>query len=121
MSAEEDVRLDLVLRRLVQLAGDARDLLATGDWEAALPIQEQFDEQFAALQALSSTHPFQPRHAADLGRLQQVHAENLRLARGLSAEARRQLGEVAKVRRIGEYAPVSPAAAREPRYVDGSA
>ena len=49
MTATDDLRVDFLLRRLVLLAGDTRDLLASGDWEAALPVQEEFDEAFASL------------------------------------------------------------------------
>jgi hypothetical protein len=116
-------RLDFLLRRLVLLAGEVRDLLATGDWEAALPQQDEFDEAFASLQRLVETgHAFGPEHANDLAQLRHVHGENQRLAAELHREAGVELGHVSNVRRINAaYSPMGPTHNRSPRYIDGSA
>lgn len=116
-------RLDFLLRRLILLAGEVRDELATGDWEAALPLQEAFDEAFASLQRLVETgHAFGPEHANDLARLRHVHAENERLAFELRRTAGVQLEQVSNVRRINAaYSPLGSNYRPSPRYVDGSA
>lgn len=116
-------RLDFLLRRLVLLAGEVRDLLATGDWEAALPVQEEFDESFAALQRLTETgHHFAPEHVNDLAQLRHVHAENERLARELHRSAGSEIDRVSKVRHItAAYSPLGSNHRPSPRYVDGSA
>jgi hypothetical protein len=116
-------RLDFLLRRLVLLAGEVRDLLATGDWEGALPLQEEFDEAFASLQRLVDTgHAFGHEHANDLAQLHHVHAENERLAAELHRNAGVQVGSVSNVRRINAaYSPLGGNHRPSPRYVDGSA
>ena len=116
-------RLDFLLRRLVLLAGEVRDLLAQGDWEGALPMQEEFDESFASLQRLAETgHHFGPEHVNDLAQLRHVHAENERLARDLHRSAGSEIDRVAKVRRINAaYSPLGSNHRPSPRYVDGSA
>lgn len=123
MSTSGEVRVDFLLRRLVLLAGDVRDLLATGDWEAALPSQEEFDESFAALQQHAHrAGGFGPEHAADLARLAHVHAENERLAAELYRTASAELRSVQNVRRINRaYSPLGQNHSPAPRYVDGSA
>lgn len=116
-------RLDFLLRRLVLLAGDVRDLLATGDWEGALPLQEQFDEAFATLHRLVETgHAFGPEHTNELTQLQHVHAENQRLAAELMRSAGATLDQVSNVRRINQaYSPLGANHRPSPRYIDGSA
>ena len=116
-------RLDFLLRRLVLLAGEVRDQLATGDWEAALPLQEEFDEAFASLQRLVETgHAFGPEHTNDLTQLRHVHAENQRLATELQRSAGHQMDTVSNVRRINAaYSPLGSNHRPSPRYVDGSA
>lgn len=116
-------RLDFLLRRLVLLAGEVRDLLATGDWEGALPVQEELDESFATLQRLIETgHVFGRDHANDLAQLRHVHAENERLTVELRGSAGAQLANLSNVRRIGTaYSPLGLNHRPSPRYVDGSA
>ncbi|MCW2925766.1 MAG: hypothetical protein JWM98_3170 [Thermoleophilia bacterium] len=116
-------RIDFLLRRLVQQAGELRDQLATGDWEAAAPIREEFDEGFAMLQRLVETgHAFEPRHANDLAQLRHVHAENEAIVRELRRTAGVEIGTVSNVRRINSaYAPMGPTHRSALRIVDGSA
>lgn len=116
-------RPELLLRRLIVLAGDARDLLAAGDWEAALPIQETFDEHFATLQRLTETgSPLGPEHVNDLAQLRHVHAENESLAADLHRTAGVERARVGQVRRINTaYSPLGANHRPSPRYVDGSA
>lgn len=116
-------RLDFLLRRLVLLAGEVRDTLATGDWERALPLQEEFDEAFATLHRLVETgHAFGPEHANDLAQLRHVHAENERLAIELQRTAGARLDELSQVRRINAaYSPLGSNHRPSPRYIDGSA
>lgn len=116
-------RLDFLLKRLVLLAGEVRDLLATGDWEAALPMQAEFDESFASLyQLVEAGHAFGPEHANDLAQLQHVHAENQKLASQLQRNAAAELENVSNVRRINAaYSPLGMNHRPSPRYVDGSA
>ena len=123
MSSAATPRLDFLQRRLVLLAGEVRDVLATGDWEAALPLQEEFDESFASLQRLVETgHMFGAEHANDLAQLRHVHAENERLAAELHRAAGLELGKVSNVRRINAaYSPLGASHHRAPRYIDGSA
>ena len=116
-------RLDLLLRRLVVLAGEVRDLLATGDWEGALPLQEEYDESFAKLQRLVETgHVFGAEHANDLARLRHVHAENDKLAADLHRSANIEISNLSNVRRISSaYSPLGQNHRPSPRYIDGSA
>jgi hypothetical protein len=116
-------RLDFLLRRLVLLAGEVRDLLATGEWEQALPVQEEFDEAFASLHRLVETgHPFGVEHANDLARLRHVHSENERLAADLHRSAGVEVRSLSNVRRISTaYSPLGMNHRPSPRYVDGSA
>ena len=118
-----DTRVDFLLRRLVLLAGEVRDQLATGDWEASLPLQEELDEAFASLQRMVETgHPLGPRHANDLAQLSHVHAENERLAVELQRNAGAKLESFTNVRRINAaYSPLGSNHRPSPRYVDGSA
>ncbi len=122
-SGEEPTRVDFLLRRLVLLAGDVRDLLASGDWEGALPVQEEFDEAFATLHHLAETGRVDThQHANDLVRLQHVHRENTRLAAELHDHAGVQLRQVTNVHRIGmAYSPLGMNHRPSPRYIDGSA
>lgn len=122
-SGDPAMRVDFLIRRLVLLAGDVRDLLAAGDWEGALPVQEEFDESFAALHSISERGQLDTAlHANDLARLQHVHGENIRLAAELHATAGQQLREVTKVHRIGRaYSPLGANHRPSPRYIDGSA
>lgn len=124
MSPREELpRIDFLLRRLVLLAGDVRDLLAAGDWEGALPVQEEFDEAFATLQrSVERGHGPGPEHANDLARLAHVHAENERLATDLHRSAGVELASLSKVHRISRaYSPLGANHMPSPRYVDGSA
>lgn len=116
-------RLDFLLRRLVLNAGDVRDLLASGDWEKALPLQEEYDEAFASLQRLVETgHTFGPEHANELAQLRHVHAENERLTADLHRSAGHERTNVSNVRRINTaYSPLGSNHRPSPRYVDGSA
>jgi len=112
---------DLLLRRVMTLAGELRDHLATGEWELVAELQERFDEEFAALHALVERgHAFQPRHANDLAQLVHVHAENERLARELQASAGLQLCRVSNIRKIGGYAPLGASHRPSSRFIDGS-
>jgi hypothetical protein len=121
MSAEP--RLDFLLRRLVLLAGDVHDLLAIGDWESALPAQEEFDEAFATLQQqVDRGLVLGPEHTNDLTRLAHVHADNERLAADLHAAAGVELTSLSNVRRISTaYSPLGMNHRPAPRYIDGSA
>lgn len=123
MSTSGEVRVEFLLRRLVLLAGDVRDLLATGDWEGALPAQEEFDEGFAQLQQHAArAGGFGPEHAADLTRLAHVHAENERLATALHRSAGVELRSLDNVHRINRaYSPLGQNHRPSPRYIDGSA
>lgn len=123
MSPSGEVRVDFLLRRLVLLAGDVRDLLASGDWEGALPVQEEFDEGFAALQQHAErSGGFGPQHAGDLARLAHVHGENQRLAAELHRSAGADLRALGNVHRINRaYSPLGQNHRPSPRYVDGSA
>ncbi len=116
-------RVDFLLRRLVLLAGDVRDLLASGDWEGALPVQEEFDEAFATLHHLASRGELDvATHANELTRLQHVHAENTRLAEELHRSAGQQLRDATNVHRINKaYSPLGANHRPSPRYIDGSA
>lgn len=120
---EGETRVDFLLRRLVLLAGDVRDLLASGDWEGALPVQEEFDEAFATLTLLAERGQLDTAlHANDLARLQHVHSENTRLATELHQSAGAQLRETTKVHRIGlAYSPLGANHRPSARYIDGSA
>jgi hypothetical protein len=115
--------MDFLLRRLVLLAGEVRDLLASGDWEGALPVQDEFDEAFATLHRLVETgHQFGAEHVNDLTQLQHVHAENQRLAIELQRTAGAQIQSTSNVRRISSaYSPLGMNHRPSPRYVDGSA
>lgn len=121
MNAEP--RIDFLLRRLVLLAGDVRDLLASGDWESALPAQEEFDEAFASLQQqVERGLVLGAEHTNDLARLAHVHAENERLAADLHAAAGVEIRSLSNVRRISTaYSPFGMNHRPAPRYVDGSA
>lgn len=123
MSTPGELRVEFLLRRLVLLAGDVRDALATGDWEGAVPAQEEFDEAFAALQRHAErSGGFGQEHAADLMRLAQVHAENERLAAALHRTAGTERRAVDNVHRINRaYSPLGQNHRPSPRYVDGSA
>jgi hypothetical protein len=123
VSSAESPRLDFLLRRLILLAGEVRDSLASGDWEGALPMQEEFAEAFAALQRLVDTgHAFGHDHMNDLAQLRHVHAENERLAHELHKAAGVELGRVQTVHRINAaYSPMGAVHNRAPRYIDGSA
>ncbi len=123
MSATDAPRVDLLLRRLVLLAGDVRDLLATGDWESALPVQEEFDEAFATLQRhVDQGSVLGGQHAGELAQLAQVHAENQQLATELHRSVGVELASLTKVRQISRaYSPLGANHQPSPRYVDGSA
>lgn len=116
-------RLDFLLRRLVLLAGEVRDVLVTGDWEGALPLQEEFDEAFGMLYRLVETgHVFGPEHSNELAQLRHVHSENQRLATDLQRSAGVKVEQVSNVRRINAaYSPLGSNHRPSPRYVDGSA
>ncbi|MCW2926681.1 MAG: hypothetical protein JWM86_649 [Thermoleophilia bacterium] len=116
-------RLDFLLRRLVLLAGEVRDLLAAGDWESALPAQEEFDEAFGSLQMLIERGAaFTPEHVNDLAQLRHVHAENERLTLDLHRHAGVELGNVTQVRKVGNaYSPLGQNHQPSPRFIDGSA
>lgn len=116
-------RLDRLLGRLVLLAGDVRDLLSTGNVDAAVPVQEEFDEAFAQLQRLVETgHAFDRRHEAVLSQLRDVHRENERLTRALRDAAGEQLGTVTRVKRVSSaYAPLGSNHLPSPRFIDGAA
>lgn len=121
--SSETLRIDLLLRRLVSLGGEVRDLLAAGDWEGALPIQDEFDESFAAMQMLVERGvQFTPEHATDLAQLQRVHGENERLTIDLHRSAGFEIGNLSTVRKVGNaYSPLGQNHRPSPRYVDGSA
>ena len=123
VTADGNPRVDLLLRRLVLLAGDVRDLLAAGDWESALPIQEEFDEAFATLQRhIDRGQLLGGEHANDLARLAHVHAENQQLAAELHRSAGAELASLTTVRRISRaYSPLGANHQPSPRYIDGSA
>ena len=123
MSAAPTPRLDFLLRRLVLLAGEVRDLLAAGDWEGALPFQDEFNEGFAQLQRLIETgHSFEPQHMNDLARLRHVHTENEQLASELHRSAGAKIEQLGTVRRISAaYAPLGGSHRQHARYIDGSA
>ena len=116
-------RLDFLLKRLTLLAGDVRDHLAAGDWEQAAPLQEQYDESFAALTRLVETgHAFTATHTNELARLRHVHEENLRLTSELLASAGRELSNIRRMRVMGRsYSPLGANHRPSPRYIDGSA
>jgi hypothetical protein len=116
-------RIDFLLRRLVLHAGDVRDLLAAGDWEGAIPVQDEFDQAFAILQRhVEQGAPLGPEHANDLAQLAHVHGENERLAKELQRGAGIELANLSNVRRIGRaYSPLGMNHQPSPRYVDGSA
>lgn len=123
-NASELPRVDFLLRRLILLAGDVRDLLATGDWEGAIPAQEEFSEAFAVLQGIVDRSGGQlgPEHSNDLARLAHVHAENERLARDLHVTAGQGRASTSNVRRISRaYSPLGSNQRQDARYVDGSA
>jgi hypothetical protein len=122
MSAESSP-LDLPLKRLIQLAGDAHDLLAVGNWEAALPLQEEFDEAFAMLQHLidSDGIALQPRHADSIARLMYLNTENERLARDMHTMSGIELRRLSEVGKLRGYAPLGASHQPVPRYLDNSA
>ncbi|MCB0878095.1 MAG: hypothetical protein KDC46_03855 [Thermoleophilia bacterium] len=123
MKGDDTPRLDLLLRRLVLLAGDVRDLLAAGDWEGAIPVQEEFDEAFAVLQRnIDRGSLLGGEHVNELTRLAHVHAENQQLAAQLQRSASEQLQSLTKVRKVGKaYSPLGMNHQPAPRYIDGSA
>ena len=115
-------RIEFLLRRLILLAGEVRDLLAVGDWEQATLQQEEYDESFATLQRLAETgHDFGPQHTNELVQLRHVHAENLQLARELRVSAGIEIGQVSNVRKLGAYAPLGANHRPTPQFLDGSA
>lgn len=123
MNADGSRRLDQLLQRLVQLAGDAHDELATGDWDGAAPLLEAFDESFATLEALvRAGHAFAPEHRELLGRLGSIHADNTRLAADLRRTASAELEQVGRARQVNSaYSPLGANHRPSPRYVDGAA
>lgn len=110
-----------LMRRLIELAGQERDLLVAGSWEQALPVREQFDEHFAQLQAAAAHAPLPASLRNDLIRLHQLQGENMQLSEQLKATAGKELGEIAKVRQLNGYAPLGPGHKPVPRYLDESA
>lgn len=116
-------RFEELLQRLVQLAGDAHDELAKGSWETAAPLQDAFDESFAALQALTARGDRLGReHLVLLQRLASIHADNARLASELRSSASTELDSVRRVRRVNAaYSPLGANHRPSPRYVDGAA
>ena len=122
MSAAES-RIGALLQDLVVRAGDARDVLATGDWEGAAPLQDAYDEAFAQLQhAVQGGLKLEQRHAATLRQLRAVNEENRLLVEALRQEAHGRLTMMRGVRRAGTaYAPLGTATSSGSRYVDGAA
>lgn len=117
-------RVDFLLRRLILLAGDVRDLLATGDWESALPAQDEFDAAFASLQLAVERRQvvFGPEHYNDLARLTHVHQENEHLARELQSLAGSRRSEASNVKKLNRvYSPLGKNHQPSARYIDGSA
>lgn len=123
MTATPQPRIDLLLRRLVLLAGEVHDHLARGDWETALPAQDEFDEAFAQLHTLTRGGAMlEPRHVNELLRLHHVHGDNERLARELHRAAGVELNNLSTLRKVNSaYAPLGANHRPSPRYVDGSA
>lgn len=109
------------LRQLIRLAGDERDLLAAGDWETALPVREEFDEQFAQLQSHIRREPLGPEHSNLLAQLTHLHRGNIDLALGLQREAGAQLKSTSNISKLGGYAPLGSDHRPSPRYLDHSA
>jgi len=115
-------RLDFLLRRLILLAGDVRDTLATGDWEAARVTQDEYDVAFAAMHSLvDAGTTFQPELRNDLARLRAVHDENQLFIAELRASAGRERGQVSNVRKLSAYAPLGTNHQHAPQFLDGSA
>jgi hypothetical protein len=116
-------RMELLVRRLVLLAGDVHDLLACGDWSAALPVQEEFDESFAALQQHVERGAVLDRSLlGDLQRLATLNVENQQLAADLQSSASERVRSISSVRTVARaYAPLGANHRPTPRYVDGSA
>lgn len=112
---------EFLLRRLVELAGDERDLLAKEEWEAALPVQEQFDELFAQLQVAAARTPLNRHHLAAVQQLSALHLENMALARKLQAVAGAELAKVGTADKLRGYAPLGSGHRPSPRYLDQSA
>ena len=117
------VRMELLVRRLILLAGEVRDQLASAEWEAAAEMQAEYDEAFAMFRHLvDSGAQLQPSLMADVERLAIVHGENEMLTRQLRDTAGAERGKVRTLSRMAAYAPLTM---NEPgigsRYVDGSA
>jgi len=112
---------EFLLRRLIAVAGDEHDLLLAGDWEAAIPLQEEFDETFAQMQAAVKRTPLGTRATNDLTRLRHLHGENMALLEALRDTAGEELAEIGKVRHLKRYAPLGTDQRPTPQYFDGSA
>lgn len=116
-------RLDQLLGRLVLLAGDVRDLLASANLDGAAPAQDEFDIAFAQLQRLVETgHTFEPRHEHLLAQLRDVHHENERLTRQVRDAIRRDIRSVDTTARVNlAYAPLGTTVDATIRRIDGAA
>ncbi|MCW2955586.1 MAG: hypothetical protein JWO69_455 [Thermoleophilia bacterium] len=116
-------RIDFLLARLVEHAMDLQQALGAKDWDAAEPIQDDFDANFEQLQRMveCDSVSFQPRHTNELSRLRELHAENERLLHALKLETGTELQRTVTVGRIGAYAPLGANHQPRPRYVDDAA
>ena len=117
------VRMELLVRRLILLAGEVRDQLASADWEAATEMQAEYDEAFAMFRHLvDGGAQIRPELMPEVERLAAVHAENEQLTVQLRDTAGAERGKVRTLRRMSAYAPITT---NEPgfasRFVDGSA
>jgi hypothetical protein len=123
MSAPEGVRMELLVRRLILLAGEVRDQLAAAEWECASEMQAEYDEAFAMFRHLvDGGAALAPALMRDVQRLAEVHAENEQLTIQLRDTAGTERGKVRTLSRMAAYAPLTR---NEPgfqsRFVDGSA
>lgn len=117
------IRMELLVRRLILLAGEVRDQLASAEWETAAEMQSEYDEAFAMFRHLvDSGVSVPPNLAPEIARLAAVHAENEQLTLQLRDSAGTERGNVRTLSRMAAYAPMT---SNEPgfasRFVDGSA
>lgn len=110
-----------LIGRLIELAGTEHELLLQEQWERAIEVRHDYDENFTLLSMLVQREPLVPAQAASLEDLYKIHLANVATATALRDKAGSALGELTRASKITAYAPLGATPERVPRYLDKSA
>ncbi len=112
-----------IIRRLITLAEREREALLHADenWEEVVSSREDFDSEFARLEAAVSRRKLTPNEVNDLARLQHIHTVNIEISIKLQEKYGAELADINKVRQISGYKPIDDRPNDFSRYLDSSA